>query len=632
MPQPDEVLRTSQAVRDAYRAAWLIVTQEQEQLADQPEKFRRRDRLAEMRNRIEAVMDDVDETGRLWIAERFPDTYAAGAATTAPEQFGWSQIHREAVEELAQELTYDLLTATKNVRKSTKQLIRTVARDESLRKAIVGDTAGGASKRMREILEKKGIHAVVYANGAKHGLGEYADMAIRTKTAQAYNVGTLNGAPDVTYWEVFDGPTCGWSSHDDTTLALGRVVSRDEALANPTAHPNCRRAFGPRPDITNKKDAQRRGQSQVTAEQRQAQIEQDLARGERQRAARNRLARQQRRQRVTRAAKSEKTPTSIAEGAAFRRKRESLGMSRPDLSAKTDITVARIAGIENGVPMNLLERSRMESVLGKVGPGTEPHVPHVPTNTVPKLAPTPAPPAQARTQTIMNEAMSRHSFTESLKRLNESPVRLDHFFAINTDPLTYREAVQFLDAMLDRYPVATRQLDGLSMFSASEMPMKGAWAVTRAQSQRAAQLANSRTDIILNAAYFNPKQMTRADLIAKRNQHAAMGWFSSSEHPVAATIVHEFGHHLDFQLDTKSHSALMRRISDSLDLKFDLNPGRLVRENATRFSREVSRYGATDQYELIAEAFSEYITSKNPRTVARVVGEYFDEIFGDPGA
>jgi hypothetical protein len=55
--------------------------------------------------------------------------------------------------------------------------------------------------------------------------------------------------------QVFDGPSCGWKSHDDDDLAAGSIRSLVDAARHPIAHPNCRRAFGPRPDIESEEQA-----------------------------------------------------------------------------------------------------------------------------------------------------------------------------------------------------------------------------------------------------------------------------------------------------------------------------------------------------------------------------------------
>jgi len=49
---------------------------------------------------------------------------------------------------------------------------------------------------------------------------------------------------------VFDGHRCGWTGHDDPRKAHGLLVSLAAAAEHALAHPNCRRPFGPLPEIT----------------------------------------------------------------------------------------------------------------------------------------------------------------------------------------------------------------------------------------------------------------------------------------------------------------------------------------------------------------------------------------------
>jgi hypothetical protein len=252
VPQPAEIPLLEDPLASAYVRAHQRILAEQEAIAEDPLKLARAQHLAEARARIEAISDDLDDEAADWVQTQYPKVYGMGVADGAAEVGAspvWGQVHQQAVQQLSQSLFDDLLSATKGVRDSTKKLVRTIAKDEALQAAIEGRTARQAAAEMRRLLESNAIHAIRYANGAKHGLAEYTQMAMRTKTAQAYNIGTLNGAPDVKWFEVFDGPSCGWSEHSSGEIALGMIVSKEEAMSYPISHPNCRRSFGARPDL-----------------------------------------------------------------------------------------------------------------------------------------------------------------------------------------------------------------------------------------------------------------------------------------------------------------------------------------------------------------------------------------------
>lgn len=262
------MIETENPLIKVYQDAWERVIAQQQALIDDPLKAARRARLAEMRDSIEEVMEEVEASSRAWVESRLPQLYATGGTVGAEamgaSEFLWSSISQEAVEEMAFRLMDDVLAATKHVNATTKGLIREIARAEGLQKLIEGRTAVQAGREMSRLIAKRGIAAITYSNGAKHGLDSYGQMLARTTTAKAYNTGILNGAAQngCQFWEVFDGPGCGWSTHDSGELALGKIVSREEALAFPISHPNCRRSFGPRPDLTSPSS-----QDQVTPEQ-----------------------------------------------------------------------------------------------------------------------------------------------------------------------------------------------------------------------------------------------------------------------------------------------------------------------------------------------------------------------------
>lgn len=74
-----------------------------------------------------------------------------------------------------------------------------------------------------------------------------------TETGNAFNTSAIDryGASGlVDFVEVFDGPDCGWSSHQDPELAHGSIRTLAEARAHALAHPRCQRAFGARLDVT----------------------------------------------------------------------------------------------------------------------------------------------------------------------------------------------------------------------------------------------------------------------------------------------------------------------------------------------------------------------------------------------
>jgi len=257
----------------AYASAWDSIIEAQAQIAADPLKWRQKRRLAELQRAIEDRMLELDAKTREWVATELVRPYAMGAAAGAAELSQsaaavWTLLPHEAISRIATDTMDELLKSTRYVRRTTKTLIRAIGRDQVLAKLTQGQTAVDAGQRMTQILEQHQIHAIRYADGSRHGLKEYAEMLVRTKTGTAYNLGSLEAQEvlGVTYWECFDGSSCGLTSHQDRRKALGMIVDKETALRYPLSHPNCRRSYGARPDVQTKAHAEQ-ASSHVTSEQ-----------------------------------------------------------------------------------------------------------------------------------------------------------------------------------------------------------------------------------------------------------------------------------------------------------------------------------------------------------------------------
>src|SRR5690606_17805055 len=94
--------------------------------------------------------------------------------------------------------------------------VRQASGEEIPKIAAGGRTARQVGDRLeKRLLTQYGVDTVVYRDGSRVEVKVWAAMAARTKSAVAYNSGSLNQwhQDGVTYVEVFDGAACGWSSH-----------------------------------------------------------------------------------------------------------------------------------------------------------------------------------------------------------------------------------------------------------------------------------------------------------------------------------------------------------------------------------------------------------------------------------
>lgn len=262
MAQPDEVAALSETLRDAFETAWLAIVEEEEAIANDPRQGNRRRRLRELRTTVETHMASLETQAGVWFSEDFPVVYRMGADAASAllgEPFRWTTLDIQAVTELAQSGFDDLLQATEHVTETTKRFIRAVAKERALVGRIVGETARQSARRMTRELRGARISAITYANGAEHGLADYADMVIRTKTATAYNAAAVNLSrrSGVRFMECFDSANCGMSSHEDMEKPNGKLYPLDVASTYAISHPRCVRAWSPRPDVTTPEQASR---------------------------------------------------------------------------------------------------------------------------------------------------------------------------------------------------------------------------------------------------------------------------------------------------------------------------------------------------------------------------------------
>lgn len=305
MPQPAEVTDLVEQLLKLFRGVQASIDGQVAAAATDPSTARRRRRLAELRRSIDAELTALEADTAGWLQGNLPAVYELGGAQGASsvgDTFSWTQIHVDAVQHLAGDLYGDVLQATSFVRDDVKAWIRETSRRETSLALLEGRTAEQAAAALEKAAAGEAVAllggpvgVIRYVDGSYRSFADYSDMLLRTKTAQAYNAGTLNvlkGA-DVGWVEILDGNGCGLTSHDDGNTANGQVVELKVAFDHPLSHPRCRRSFIGRPDVTTAKEAKDAKRSTTDAQRAdQIQAEKDRAdRVERARRARERQGR-----------------------------------------------------------------------------------------------------------------------------------------------------------------------------------------------------------------------------------------------------------------------------------------------------------------------------------------------------
>lgn len=203
-----------------------------------------RTRVAVTRARLEghASMFTEDTLSRIYTAgmQRARDALQLGG------QPSFTTLHTRALEVLASDTFDDLAAATAYVDESARAAIRRATRARTMAGALEGTSVARDRAQLVDALRRDGVTGFVDASGRGWRLSTYAEMVVRTKSAQAYNTGTVLQAEETgtSVFVISDGTR---SRHPECLAFDGTTCTGAWALSNPIQHPNCVRSFGPAP-------------------------------------------------------------------------------------------------------------------------------------------------------------------------------------------------------------------------------------------------------------------------------------------------------------------------------------------------------------------------------------------------
>lgn len=253
---------------DTLAAAWRILTRAQQALLAVLARIRP-GRTAQAAIRAAAAAFtraiatfDREAMGLIerWAATDLPTAYRAGGAEALlldgrdSTQWTWTPRHQATITALSAQYYTDL---TNRVRETTRRA------HAFLRDALTA--ARGRIDRFHptrwpgraQLLADHPLDTVIYAGNTRHPAAAWAHAALSWQAYTTANTGLLRTVADeigADWIEVRDGPGCGWRSHQDDDEADGSLRTVQDALAHPVAHPHCRRAFKPRPDVITRPD------------------------------------------------------------------------------------------------------------------------------------------------------------------------------------------------------------------------------------------------------------------------------------------------------------------------------------------------------------------------------------------
>jgi hypothetical protein len=164
--------------------------------------------------------------------------------------------------------------------------------------------------------------------------------------------------------------------------------------------------------------------------------------------------------------------------------------------------------------------------------------------------------------------------------------------------------------VLDRYPVLRGQFSLLG--------------INEKRPDRSASAYPITGEINVNLDYFG---MSKKSFEKWYNFLVHVGFYPKGTTWKSA-ILHEIGHRIDGYLTKK----VLGRDWDYRQEYYSRNISYTVRNNVLQnlglttddVNKNLSKYGEANAPEFFAEAFSEYVSNKNPRSIAKMVGGFID--------
>lgn len=210
--------------------------------------------VAEIRTVLQALAADTPSLAQQAVL----DSYGHGADVLArraaglPEQSSFGLIRRQTLATLTDNLTHDLASARDVIGRRSAGLLRREGLRAVTRQAIAELPRDAASSLLQQRLERQGITGFVDRAGRQWTLANYAQMALRTTTAEAQTAGVRNAmlakGLDLVYFPPHEHHHDICSQYEGRTASLTGRTPGYPVLPLPPWHPNCTHYAVPAPE------------------------------------------------------------------------------------------------------------------------------------------------------------------------------------------------------------------------------------------------------------------------------------------------------------------------------------------------------------------------------------------------
>jgi len=241
---------------DRLRQAWLLLTNAQNRLLNalatvppsrQGISRSLRTAIAAFNTSLAAFNRAAMAFAERWASSDLPLIYREGAHTLLDNAdrplnvFEWTDRHRAQITSLSAQFYADF----------TGRITEAIRRARTFLRAAQDAVTTGRID-LAALRRDHPLDTVIYANNSRHPVASWATAAITWQTVTTANTAAARTSLDdlgVNYLEVRDGADCGWTEHSDPDKANRTLRTVQDALAHPSAHPNCVRELLPRMDL-----------------------------------------------------------------------------------------------------------------------------------------------------------------------------------------------------------------------------------------------------------------------------------------------------------------------------------------------------------------------------------------------
>lgn len=186
---------------------------------------------------------------------------------------------------------------------------------------------------------------------------------------------------------------------------------------------------------------------------------------------------------------------------------------------------------------------------------------------------------------------------------------VENFEGIDINVL--KSVINSYDRLFSKYPFLKGRIKGFEFGDAKEAGVYGAYGWTMGFS-----LYNSR--IYLDKTISNNFN----DFLGSLRKDINDGWHPKIDNNmlIESVVTHEYGHVMEglYRIIKGIEGEPSKNIRKNIMSEFGGLDSKII-------TKELSKYATTNSKEWFAEAFCEYVTSDNPRPVAKAFGEYFDK-------